>query len=162
MPLHSSAWLVTSVPFTFLHIIIVSYLTFTIIIFMIWNYLCFCQHTSEWLLWVAKYCFELCSDLVIPPLKILYNLYYVTVVNTTETETVSIVFLHYSTQGPILHDKNLTAYVIIQSISRTVMKTWALCVLLMIVAPSSWIIKIIITLFLGEMFYGPFGALRMH
>ena len=31
--------------------------------------------------------FELCSDLVIPPLKMLYNLYYVTVMNKSETET---------------------------------------------------------------------------
>ena len=30
---------------------------------------------------------ELCSDLVIPPLKMLYKLYYVTVVNKTETDS---------------------------------------------------------------------------
>ena len=35
---------------------------------------------------LAKYYFELCSDLVIPPLKILYQLYYVIVGNKTETE----------------------------------------------------------------------------
>ena len=40
-----------------------------------------------WFLWVAKYYFELCSDLAIPLLKMLYKLYYVTVVNKTETET---------------------------------------------------------------------------
>ena len=38
-----------------------------------------------WLLWLAKYDFELCSILVIPPLKMLYKLYYVTVVNKIET-----------------------------------------------------------------------------
>ena len=39
MPLHSSAWSVTSVPFTFLHIIIVSYLTFTLIAFLWYEFI---------------------------------------------------------------------------------------------------------------------------
>ena len=46
-----------------------------------------CIRVFDIFLWVAKYYFELCSDLVILPLKMLYTIYYVTLVNKTDSET---------------------------------------------------------------------------